>query len=46
MPEIRIKVSEKLDGIIEKLSDGYGIAKTEYVKNLIIKDLKEIGIKL
>ncbi|MFC1685907.1 hypothetical protein ACFLZZ_02685 [Nanoarchaeota archaeon] len=43
MPEIKISVSDKLDKIIQKLADNLGIKKTEFVKSLVIENLK--GVK-
>ena len=42
--EIKIVVSDVMEKIIEKLSDSLGIKKTEYVKGLVIEDLKR-GVK-
>jgi len=41
MGEIKISVSDKLDKIIRKISEKYGIKKTEFVKSLVIENLKE-----
>ena len=45
MGEIKISVSEKMDKVIQNISDELGIKKTEFVKSLIIESLKEIKIK-
>lgn len=45
MGEIKISVSEKLDKLIQKVSDELGIKKTEFVKSLVIENLKEIKNK-
>ena len=41
MGEIKISVSEKTDKIIQEIVDSIGIKKTEYVKSLVIEDLKK-----
>ena len=38
MSEIKISVSDKLDGILQKLADELGIKKAELVKNEVIKE--------
>jgi len=43
--EIRIKISDELDKILFKISEGVGSKKTEYVKSLIIEDLRVKGIE-
>ena len=40
MPEIRVQVSEKMDKTVEDISENIGIPKTEFVKNLIVNELK------
>ena len=42
MGEIKISVSGEMDKIIRDLSDGLGIKKTEFVKSLVIENLKEL----
>jgi hypothetical protein len=42
MSEIKISVSEKMDKIIQEISDDIGIKKTEFVKSLVIENLKKI----
>lgn len=39
MGEIKISVSDKLDGILQKMADGIGIKKAELVKNIVVKEL-------
>lgn len=39
MGEIKISVSDKLDGILQKMADGLGIKKAELVKNFVVKEL-------
>lgn len=41
MGEIKISVSDKLDGILQKLADDLGIKKAELVKNFVVKELME-----
>ena len=40
MPEIRFTVTKKLDELILKVSDSLGVDKSDYVKSLILDDLK------
>lgn len=42
--EIRVKISDELDKILFETSDEIGAKKTEYVKSLIINDLRARGI--
>ncbi|MBU1204149.1 MAG: hypothetical protein KKG60_03730 [Nanoarchaeota archaeon] len=42
--EIRVKISDELDGILQKVSEEIGSKKTEYVKSLVIEDLRCRGI--
>lgn len=42
MGEIKIVLSEKMDKLVQKISDDIGIKKTEYVKSLVIENLKKI----
>ena len=39
MPEIRFKISEKLDDIIAEVANSLGVDKSDYVKMLILNDL-------
>jgi len=41
MPEIRFTVTKKLNEIILEVSNGLGVDKSDYVKSLILHDLKE-----
>ena len=41
MGEIKISVSEEMDKLIQKIADELGIKKTEFVKSLVIENLKE-----
>ena len=40
MPEIRFTVTKKLDKLILEISEGLGVDKSDYVKSLILHDLK------
>mgnify|MGYP001294978317 CR=1 FL=1 len=40
MPEIRFTVTKKLNELILEVSDGLGVDKSDYVKSLILTDLK------
>lgn len=39
-PEIRFTITEKLDKILKKISSNYGVDKSDYVRSLILNDLK------
>jgi len=45
MPEIRFTVTKKLNELILEASDSLGVDKSDYVKNLILNDLKNRGAK-
>ncbi len=45
MGEIKISTSVEMEKIIQKIADDLGIKKTEFVKSLIIENLKEIKLK-
>ena len=47
MGEIKIVVSDETEKIIEDITDKIGIKKTEYVKELVVENLKKLnsGIK-
>ena len=40
MPEMRFTVTKKLNGLILEVSEGLGVDKSDYVKSLILHDLK------
>jgi len=42
MGEIKISVSETTDKIVQKIADDLGIKKAEYVKWIVIENLKKI----
>jgi prolyl-tRNA editing enzyme YbaK/EbsC (Cys-tRNA(Pro) deacylase) len=46
MSEIRFKISEKLDELISKVSKDLGVDKADYVKTLILNDLRKGEAKL
>jgi len=39
--KIMLTMSSKTKGIIEKISDEFGISTTQYIMNLIIEDIKK-----
>lgn len=39
--EIRLKISDRLDGIITEIADRLGVNKTDYIKSLILHDLRK-----
>ncbi len=45
MVEIKISLSEEMDDLIQKVCNVLGIKKTEYVKSLVIENLKDIQLK-
>lgn len=45
MGEIKISTSNEMEKIIQKIADDLGIKKTEFVKSLIIENLKEIKLR-
>jgi hypothetical protein len=45
MPEIRVKVSEKLNSIVKSIADDLGVPATEYVKSVLLNDLKDKEVK-
>jgi len=44
MGEIKISTSKEMDKIVQKIADNLGIKKTEFVKSLVIENLKEIKL--
>jgi len=40
MPEIRFTVTKKLNELILELSSSLGVDKSDYVRSLILEDLK------
>lgn len=45
MPEIRFKITEKLDKAISEIANKLGVDKSDYVKMLILNDLRKGGKK-
>jgi hypothetical protein len=45
MVEIKIAVSDRMNHIIQDISEDIGIKKSEFVKSLVIEKLKEISLK-
>jgi len=41
MPEIRFTITRKLNKLILEVSEGLGVDKSDYVKSLILHDLKD-----
>ena len=41
MPEIRFTVTKRLDRLILEVSDDLGADKSDYVRSLILEDLKK-----
>ena len=42
MPEIRFTITKKLDENIQEVADKLGVDKSDYVKSLILSDLKKM----
>ena len=42
MPEIRFTITRKLNKLVLGVSDGLGVDKSDYVKSLILSDLKNL----
>ena len=40
MPEIRFTITEKLDRLLNEISEEYGVDKSDYVRSLILGDLR------
>jgi predicted DNA-binding protein len=40
-PEIRFTITERLDEILQAIARKYGVDKSDYVRSLIINDLRE-----
>ena len=43
MPEIRFGITKKLNDIIVKVSDDLGVDKSDYIKSLILNDIRKRG---
>jgi hypothetical protein len=44
--EIRFTITERLDDILNSICGSLGIDKADYVRSLIINDLREKGVEL
>ena len=45
MPEIRFTITDKLNEKILQVAEELGVDKSEYIKSLILKDLREKGVR-
>jgi len=45
MPEIRFTIPDKLNEKILHVADELGVDKSEYIKSLILLDLREKGVR-
>ncbi len=45
MPEIRFSITNKLDEILKSISEKYGVDKADYIRSLILNDLKNRNLK-
>ncbi|MBD3310132.1 hypothetical protein GF351_02845 [Candidatus Woesearchaeota archaeon] len=41
MPEIRFTITKKMDEVLRDICDRYGIDKSDYVRSLIVNDLRK-----
>lgn len=39
-PEVRFGITPKLDEILERIAEEFGVAKSDYVRSLILNDLR------
>jgi len=44
MAQINFSIKDKFDELLEKVSSKFGVAKSDYVKSLILEDLKNFEI--
>ncbi len=44
MGEIKIAVSEEMNKLIQSMADALGIKKSEFVKSLVIENLKKVKL--
>ena len=44
MTEIKISVSDVLDGILQKEADAVGIKKAEFVKNVVVNEIRKLKV--
>ena len=45
MPEIRFGITKKLNSIIVKVSEELGVDKSDFIRSLILNDLRKKGDK-
>lgn len=45
MPEVRFTIPEKLNQRILEVTEELGVDKSEYIKSLILRDIRERGGK-
>lgn len=43
MPEIRFSITKKLNSLIVKISDELGVDKSDYIKSLVLTDIRKRG---
>ena len=43
MPEIRFTITKKLNEIIVDIADSLGVDKSDYIKSLILTDIRRRG---
>ncbi|MBI2541359.1 hypothetical protein HYV80_01485 [Candidatus Woesearchaeota archaeon] len=41
MPEIRFSIPKKLDGIIVEAAESLGVDKSDYIRSLMLTDLRK-----
>ena len=41
MPEIRFSITKKLDDLIVEASESLGVDKSDYIRSLILNDLRK-----
>ena len=44
MPEIRFGITKKLNDIIVEISEDMGVDKSDYIKSLILTDIRKKGL--
>jgi Arc/MetJ-type ribon-helix-helix transcriptional regulator len=45
MPEIRFSIPDKLNDRIQEAADELGVDKSDYIRSLILNDLREKGVR-
>lgn len=45
MPEIRFTITDKLNERILEVAEELGVDKSDYIKSLILQDLREKGVR-